>query len=249
VAIVPLTLLMLISFHIWRVRKDTLSVPRTVEGKVEEPAQKVTTLPHLVSRELVFALLVTGLLLMWSVLVDAPLEAAADPNHSPNPAKAAWYFMGIQELLLHFHPTFGAIVIPAIALIVLAFLPYLRFDQNAEGIWFRSLKGRRMAVVAALSGMVATPLLVVLDEYWLDLPGVMPSLPTLISNGWIPLAVLLLLLLGFYEFMHNHFRATACETRQSVFVLLLTAFIVLTVIGVAFRGEGMALMMPWEVWS
>ena len=75
---------------------------------------------------------------MWSVWVNAPLEGAANPDHSPNPAKAAWYFMGLQELLLHFHPTFGAIVIPALALVALALVPYQRFDLSAEGIWFRS---------------------------------------------------------------------------------------------------------------
>ena len=154
----------------------------------------------------------------------------------------------MQEVLLHFHPTFGAIVIPALALVALASAPYLRFDQNAEGIWFRSRKGRRMAVVATVTGIVATPLLVLLDEYWVDLPALMPSLPTLLSNGWIPLAILLLLLLGFYEGMRTRFRATACETRQSLFVLLVVAFVVLTLIGVAFRGEGMALVLPWEVW-
>ncbi|MDL1886179.1 DUF4405 domain-containing protein [Anaerolineae bacterium CFX8] len=109
VAIIPLALMGIVSFHIWRVRKDTLSVPRRLDGKIDDggagstQVEKVTTLPHLVSRELVFALVMTGLILMWSVWVNAPLEAAANPDHSPNPAKAAWYFMGLQELLLHFH--------------------------------------------------------------------------------------------------------------------------------------------------
>jgi hypothetical protein len=126
-------------------------------------------------------------------------------------------------------------------------LPYQRFDLTAEGVWFRSRKGRRMAIVGALKALIAVPLLVLLDEYVLDLPGMMPSLPTIISNGWIPLAALLLLLIGYYDGMKRLFKATACETRQSVFVLLVSTFIVLTIIGVAFRGEGMALMLPWEV--
>ncbi|MBN8635710.1 MAG: menaquinol-cytochrome C reductase, partial [Anaerolineae bacterium] len=85
----------------------------------------------------------TGAILLWSVWVNAPLEAAANPDHSPNPAKAAWYFMGLQELLLHFHPVFGAIIIPALGLGALVLLPYQRFDLSAEGVWFRSAKGRR----------------------------------------------------------------------------------------------------------
>lgn len=251
VAIIPLVLIGIASFHIWRVRKDTLTIPHTLEGKIDgaqnNQVEKVTTLPHLVSRELAFALVMTGAILLWSVWLNAPLEAAANPDHSPNPAKAAWYFMGLQELLLHFHPVFGAIIIPVLGLGALAFLPYQRFDLSAEGVWFRSRKGRRMALVGTLTALVAVPLLIVLDEYVLDLPGLMPSLPTIISNGWIPLAALLLLLLGYYEGMQHLFKASACETRQSVFVLLVTSFVVLTIIGVAFRGEGMALRLPWEV--
>ena len=254
VAIIPLALMGIVSFHIWRVRKDTLSIPRRLDGSIDggrddQPGQieKVTTLPHLVSRELVFALIMTGLILLWAAWVNAPLEAAANPDHSPNPAKAAWYFMGLQELLLHFHPVFGAIVIPALALIALALLPYQRFDMQAEGVWFRSRRGRWLALVGALTGLLATPALVLLDEYIVDLPALMPSLPTLISNGWIPLAAILLLLIAYYEGVRRLFRSTACEARLSVFVLLVVSFAVLTVIGVAFRGAGMALMWPWEV--
>ncbi len=250
VAIIPLTLMAIISFHIWRVRKDSLSIPHKLDGSVDggtgKQIEKVTTLPHLVSIELVFALVMTGAILLWSVWVNAPLEAAANPDLSPNPAKAAWYFMGLQELLMHFHPVFGAIIIPTLALGALVLLPYQRFDLSAEGVWFRSAKGRWMALVAVLSALIAVPLLIVLDEYVIDLPAMMPSLPTLISNGWIPLAALLLLLIGFYDGIKRMFRASACETRQSVFVLLVTAFIVLTVVGIAFRGEGMALVLPWE---
>ena len=155
--------------------------------------------------------------------------------------------MGLQELLLHFHPLFGAIIIPGLGLGALILLPYQRFDLSAEGVWFRSKKGRQMAVVGMITAMIAVPAFVVLDEYVLDLPGMLPSLPTLISNGWLPLAALLLLLIGYYDGIKRLFKASACETRQSVFVLLVTSFIVLTIIGVAFRGEGMALMLPWEV--
>ncbi len=247
VAIIPLTMMGIISFHIWRVRKDTLSIPRGVDEEPLQRVEKVTTLPHLVSREFVFALVMLAAILLWSSWVDAPLEAAANPDHSPNPAKAAWYFMGIQELLLHFHPFFGAIVVPGLGLLGLVAIPYLNFDMDASGIWFRSVKGRVTALVGMVSALVMTPLFVVLDEYVIDLPGLMPSLPTLISNGWVPLAVLLLLLIIYYYIVRLIFKATACEARQSVFVLLVTGFVILTVVGIAFRGEGMALMWPWEV--
>ena len=247
VAIIPLTMFGLISFHIWRVRKDTLSIPRNLDEPRPSRVEKVTTLPNLVAIELVFALVMIAAILLWASWVNAPLEAAANPNQSPNPAKAAWYFMGLQELLLHFHPVFAAIIIPSLALIGLASLPYLRFDGDAEGIWFRSRRGRFTALVGVLTGLVITPLLVLLDEYVVNLPEMLPSLPTLVSNGWVPLAILLLMLVVYYTIVRRGLKASSCEARQSVFTLLLVSFVVLTVIGIAFRGEGMALMWPWEV--
>ncbi len=247
VAIIPMLIFFIASFHIWRVRKDTLSIPRNLDEEPTGRVEKVSTLPNLVSIEVVFALVVMAGLLLWASWVNAPLEAAADPNHSPNPAKAAWYFMGLQELLLHFHPVFGAIVIPALGMAGLVVFPYLRFDTDSEGIWFRSRKGRRMAWVAAISALIVTPLLVLWDEYVLDLPALLPDLPTIVSNGWIPLIFVLISLAAYYWLVKWWFKATRDEARQAVFIVLVVSFIILTIIGVAFRGEGMALMWPWEV--
>lgn len=104
-----------------------------------------------------------------------------------------------------------------------------------------------MAWVGAVTALVVTPLLVLLDEYVLDLPALMPSLPSVISNGWIPLGFVLLSLWLFYVLIKALFRANRDEARQSLFVVLVVSFVVLTVIGIAFRGEGMMLMLPWEV--
>ncbi len=247
VAIIPLAIFFIASFHIWRVRKDSLTIPRDLGEAKPDKVEKVATMPHLVSIEFVFALVMLALLVLWASSVNAPLEAAADPNHSPNPAKAAWYFMGLQELLLHFHPVVGAIVIPALGLGALIVFPYLRFDTDSEGIWFRSYKGRRLAWLALFTALVVTPLLVVLDEYVIDFPAMLPTLPSIVSNGLLPLAILLLLFLVYGAAIKRVFRASQDETRQALFVLLIVSFVILTVIGVAFRGEGMALMWPWEV--
>jgi hypothetical protein len=155
--------------------------------------------------------------------------------------------MGVQELLLHFHPVVGAIVIPALGLGALTAFPYLRFDSDSEGVWFRSRKGRRMAWFAAVTALIVTPALVLLDEVALDFPAMLPTLPTLVSNGLLPLMILLLGFLLYGAAIKAAFRANRDETRQALFVLLVVGFVVLTVIGVAFRGEGMALMWPWEV--
>ncbi len=253
VAIIPLALMGIVSFHIWRVRKDTLTIPHKLDGSVDggdgKQIEKVTTLPHLVSRELVFALIMTGAILLWSLSVNAPLEAAANPDHSPNPAKAAWYFMGLQELLCTSIRFSARSSSRRWARRAGDLLPYQRFDLSAEGVWFRSAQRAANGVGGCGQALIAVPLLVLWDEYAARSAGLLPSLPTIISNGWIPLAGFLLLLIGYYDGVKRLFKATACETRQSVFVLLVVSFIVLTVIGIAFRGEGMALMWPWEVLS
>lgn len=242
IAIIPLAIFGIVSFHIWRVRKDKITVPHKI-GE-QEDKERVTTIPHLVSIEFVFALVWIAVLLLWASFVNAPLEEAANPAHSPNPAKAAWYFMGFQELLLHFHPVFGAIVIPGLGLLGLLAMPYLDQDMDAVGVWFRSENGRWLTLLSANLGVIGAFAFVLVDEFWLDLPGWLPFLPSSISNGWIPLAGLLLVLIGFYEGL-KALKATDCEARQALFTLLLMAFVTLTFIGIFFRGEGMAFVMPF----
>ena len=241
IAIIPLMIFGISSFHIWRVRKDKITVPRKIDEKVDK--ERVTTIPHLVSIEFTFALVWIAILLLWATFVNAPLEEAANPALSPNPAKAAWYFMGLQELLMHFHPVFGAIIIPGMGLTGLFLMPYLDKDMDTVGVWFRSANGRWLALISANLGVISAFVFVLIDEYWLDLPGWLPFLPSYISNGWIPLAGLLLVLIGYYELLKN-FKASTCEARQSVFTLLLFGFLTLTVIGIFFRGEGMAFIIP-----
>ena len=240
---IPLSIFAIVSFHIWRVRKDSLTVPRKLKEGPLKKTDKVTTIPHLVNIEFVFALVMLALLITWAAFVNAPLEEAANPAHSPNPAKAAWYFMGFQELLLHFHPVFGAIVIPGLGLLGMFMLPYLERDQDVAGIWFQSVDGRILAAFNALSGISLTFFLVILDEYWLDLPGWLPFLPNSISNGWVPTAGLLLGLILYADVLKS-FKFKKTEIYQAIFTLLFFSFVTLTAIGIFFRGEGMALILP-----
>jgi quinol-cytochrome oxidoreductase complex cytochrome b subunit len=244
IALIPLAIFAIVSFHIWRVRKDTITVPREINKEANK--EKVTTMPHLVSIELVFALVWLAIIMVWSSFINAPLEEAANPAHSPNPAKAAWYFMGFQELLLHFHPLFGAIILPGLGLVALILIPYLDQDMDSVGIWFRSLRGRLTTGIGVVVGILGTFAFVLLDEFWLDLPGWLPFLPSIISNGWVPMAGILLLLIVYYEQM-KYVSKTICEARQSLFSLLFASFATLTFIGIFLRGEGMALILPWSL--
>jgi hypothetical protein len=122
-------------------------------------------------------------ILGFALVVDAPLEAPANPGLSPNPAKAPWYFMGFQELLVHLHPLVAVLLIPLAGVVLLLRLPHFHGGSATEGVWFLSSRGRRTAALGAAGGAVATLAGILLDEYVLDLPGWMPGLPALVTAG------------------------------------------------------------------
>jgi quinol-cytochrome oxidoreductase complex cytochrome b subunit len=248
ISLIPLMLFGLMSYHFWRVRKDGgLTLPKKVDGLDEPKPERVTTIPHLVRREAVFALAWIAALLIFSMLVPAPLEGIANPDVSPNPAKAPWYFMGLQELLLHFHPLVGAIIIPSIALLGIFLLPFFDINQQSVGIYFRSRRGRSLTALAAGFAILATPLWVLLDEFVLDWAGWLPTWNTLLSNGLIPLAVIALPLLALDSWVVKTFHADTEERVLFIATFLFTAFLVLTLIGIFFRGPGMSLYWPWAM--
>jgi menaquinol-cytochrome c reductase cytochrome b/c subunit len=92
------------------------------------PVDKVHTWPHLLAVEFVAALAVTAFTLIFSIFVNAPLLALANLNETPNPSKAPWYFLGLQELLTMFHPMVAGVTIPGIGIFLLILAPYV--DQN-----------------------------------------------------------------------------------------------------------------------
>jgi hypothetical protein len=101
-------------------------------GSIQEvkatPVDKVHTWPHLLAVEFVAALAITVFLVVFSIFVQAPLLDAADFNATPNPSKAPWYFLGLQEMLTMFHPMVAGVTLPGVALIALILAPYL--DRN-----------------------------------------------------------------------------------------------------------------------
>ena len=242
--ILPILILVLMSFHFWRVRKAGGVAVSNLATQSEN--KLVTTLPNLVFREFVVALILIAVILIFSVLFNAPLLDKANPAFSPNPAKAPWYFEGLQELMLHFHPFFASIIIPILILIVLIFLPYFNYDVKVSGIWFLSEKGKQTSKLSAIVGLIVTPALILFDEFFMDVSTKFESVPTIISNGLIPFLIILLLLVGYYQFIKNKFTTNKAETIQAVFVLILVIFIVLTLTSIIFRGEGMALTFPWH---
>ncbi|MHB1089785.1 MAG: cytochrome b N-terminal domain-containing protein, partial [Ilumatobacteraceae bacterium] len=170
VAVLPVALALLMMVHIWRVRKDGFAVRRSNTGAFAEEATALTietgdrvrllgvvdresvtaeerltddtvfAWPHLIVRHVVVGLGTIATVLALGVAFAAPLRGIANPNITPEPAKAPWYFVGLQELLAHFDPLVAGIFVPAGALLTLTFLPY--FDRNLA----TESKYRRVAI-------------------------------------------------------------------------------------------------------
>ncbi len=100
----------------------------SIQDVKASPIDKVHTWPHLLAAEFVAALACTAFTFFFSIWVNAPLLQQANPNRTPNPSKAPWYFLGLQELLTMFHPMIAGVTIPGVGLIVLIFAPYI--DKN-----------------------------------------------------------------------------------------------------------------------
>jgi quinol-cytochrome oxidoreductase complex cytochrome b subunit len=247
-AIIPACLLVLMPWHFWRVRKaGGLVIPRRPDADEGSEDDKVPTIPNLILREIVVALVLIAAIMAISVIFNAPLEAKANPGLSPNPTKAPWYFAGIQELLLHFHPLFALFILPVFMLIALVSIPYLNYQTDTAGVWFASHRGRRMTVVAALTAVIITPIGIIADEFVIDFAAWIPGLPSVFSNGILPAVFVLAGIIVFYWLVKKKYVATNNESIQSVFVLLVVAFIILTITGIWFRGKGMMLIWPWEM--
>jgi len=108
--------------------------------------KEVQVWPYLLRIEFLAAMVVTLLLLVWSLAVNAPLEEPANPGVTMNPAKAPWYFVGLQELLVYFDPWFAGVVLPVLIIAGLMLFPYL--DASPLGSGYYTLKQRRVPLVA-----------------------------------------------------------------------------------------------------
>ncbi len=200
VAVLPIGVVLLLSIHIWRVRKDGFAVQRSSVGAFEEEAtappaaavpasapaslyggrtrvlgvvdrQSVTaeerpvddtvfTWPHLIVRHVVVALGVFSLILALGVVFVAPLQELANPNLTPEPAKAPWYFAGLQELLSHFDPLVAGILVPTAAVLAIILLPYIDRNPATEA------RHRKVAISVFTSLLVIAVVLTVIGTFF-----------------------------------------------------------------------------------
>lgn len=249
-------------------------------GPKVQPAQReemVYTWPYLVSIEAIMAIAMLLALTVMSTWVNAPLLELANPEKTPNPSKAPWYFLGLQELLLHMHPALAGVIVPGVALLLLAMIPYIDRDRRGSGIWFSSKKGVPIALFAAAFTTMWELVLIIIDEWWVTLPaGTTSTLKGLERNvtywlgkltegtwldlaaipgvGWdwfgkilLPSVIMVAIPWTLVVIVKRHWKANTRESMIALYTFFLMSFIILTVVGTAFRGESMNLMWPWEV--
>ncbi|MFQ5613661.1 MAG: menaquinol-cytochrome C reductase [Anaerolineae bacterium] len=208
------------------------------------PDESVFAFPVVAILEGLLALGTTALLLLFSLLRDAPLEELANPDLTTNPAKAPWYFMSLQELLLHMHPMLAGIIVPALVVLFLLALPYLDTDRSDSGRWFASARGSKIVILAALYALIVQPALIVFDEL-VGLRGLGVHTPFILQAvGPIVFGVFLL---GLPLLVLWRFKPNRREVMMLVFTVIMVSAVVLTVSGFLFRGPGMHLYSPWNM--
>ncbi|MEX0802866.1 MAG: cytochrome C [Candidatus Binatia bacterium] len=111
---------------------------------------KIHTWPHLVRMEFLVALFATVALTLWAMMVDAPLEEPANPTRTPNPSKAPWYFLGLQEMLVYFDPWHAGVVLPTLIIVGLMIIPYI--DINPKGSGYYCFKDRKYEILTFFLG-------------------------------------------------------------------------------------------------
>ncbi len=157
-------------YYIWLgMHKAYINDERLENGlkpsEYNDPDDKVLVWPDLVYIEFIALILFTVFLVVWSILVAAPLEEPANPAATPNPSKAPWYFLGLQEMLVYYDPWIAGIVLPIFIIIGLCAIPYM--DINKKGDGYYSFKERRVGIFIFMYGwLVLWLFLIVLGTFF-----------------------------------------------------------------------------------
>jgi len=138
-----------------------------------EREEEVLVWPDLVFVEFIAAAVFTFSFTVLSALINAPLINRANPDVTPNPSKAPWYFLNLQELLLHMNPALAGVIVPTVFLILLAAVPYYDRSKEGQGSWFATVNSVRITIWSTIVGIVGTSILVLFDSskhvrFWQD---------------------------------------------------------------------------------
>ena len=245
--ILPLLVILLIAIHLWRLHKDGgmyvigasgQPVPhehgQAYEAAPTAPLTEERTLSYggLLFREVIAIETLAAILISVGLLWNAPLAQLADPLHTPNPAKAPWYFAGLQELLHYFPPIAAGVLLPGLVVMALVVIPYFNVNIFGEGIFLKD-RPRRVGICV----LVIVALLVFFLGF-----GVYVALP-----ATLVIAVSLLVAARTPE-SATGFRRWLLSRPLSFWIMtwFLTELSVLTAVGTFFRGPGWSWVWPWR---
>jgi menaquinol-cytochrome c reductase cytochrome b/c subunit len=168
--------------------------------------------------------------------VNAPLKEVQNPTVTPNPSKAPWYFLNLQELLLHMHPALAGVIVPTAALVLIAAIPFIDRSPLGVGILFTSAKGKKITIFSAIFTVVSLVGLILFDEFIGVTRTLQPIAPAFVYLQLIPVAVLV----GFPTALALMVKVMLKPTRRELLIALFTGFVVtffvLTISGTASRG-------------
>jgi Cytochrome b(C-terminal)/b6/petD len=191
-------LLFLVPFYTWYALRQARANDRLIAQLEADPEMRKThhrktqpwqpgwlkeihTWPYLMRIEFLAAIIVTVILMVWSLSLNAPLEELANPNLTMNPAKAPWYFLGLQEMLVYFDPWIAGVVMPTLIIVGLMIIPYI--DENPLGAGYYTLKQRKFAIGTFCFGFMLLWLLMVFIGTFIRGPGWMWFWP---GQTWDP---------------------------------------------------------------
>ncbi|GMV39864.1 MAG: hypothetical protein AMXMBFR64_15800 [Myxococcales bacterium] len=200
-----------------------------IQGEARPPVDvddepQLMTFPHLVVRELLALLAISIVLVVAALLFDAPLEELANPTVAPNPAKAPWYFLGLQELLHYYPPLISGVILPGIVVAALVIIPYFEVNLRRRPLWESADRSRTLAGIGVGVAILSAILL---------FTGAHPVWPVLVPL-WVTVGLALLPPFG------------KRSLAFWIFSWFLASTVTLTVIGVFFRGPGWSFVLPWR---
>jgi cytochrome b/b6/petD-like protein len=205
--------------------------PETPARVLVDREETVMTAPHLLIREVILVQVCVIAMALVSLLFDSPLEGIADPTNTPNPAKAPWYFLGLQELLHYFPPVVAGVLIPGLVVVAIVVIPYFRANLQSAG-FLESLSRRKLAWLTSV-----TAVLIAFLAVWRVWPVLVPTL-----------VIYLAMVAASTSRMRPSWRRWLLRVRLSDWIMtwFVVVAVVLTLIGTFFRGPGWKWIWPWQ---
>ncbi|MFZ5910254.1 MAG: hypothetical protein ACOYYU_09590 [Chloroflexota bacterium] len=228
----------------------TYNLVEVVRGRTtmieKGPDNTIFAFPIVAILEMLITLGTTAALVVFSLIKNAPLEDLANPLVTTDPAKAPWYFMGLQEMLEHAHPLVSGVIMPTLMVLFVMAIPYLDNSRIGSGLWFTSERGKRITRWTAIYTVLIMPAYIVLDNFFPPRELLRGVVPDVIVQSILPAVIMaILVLLPVLVLMRS--KPNAREVMLVLFTVLFVSAIIFTVTGFFFRGPGFKLYWPWDM--